>query len=251
MIAIISPARNVRPVAHNTIKTTRPLFAKEAAQLAGYLRAYSPWQLESLLDVPPERAFNLYDAYQNFNRQKEVGPALLAYYGAAYRNMAPQTFTAAQLTFAQEHLRILSALYGMLRPSNGIVNHRLGLKKDFSPEGNNLYAFWGGKIFKELYQQTDFVVNLASLEYAKLITPFMPPGNKMLTCRFLVEKPGGARGTVATVRAARGMMAGYIVRNRIANPQHLKEFDDDGYEFAPNRSTPHEYVFIQRKKLYG
>lgn len=246
MLIILAPARNVRPVACDTAPSDL-LFPAQVAQLVGFLREYSPWQLESLLDVPPARAFILYDAWQAFDVKANGTPALLAFYGAAYRNMAPQDFTPAELSFAQRHLRILSALYGVLRPLDGVLEHRLGLKKDFSPGGRDLYAVWGDALYKELYASGETVVNLASAEYAKLVTPHMRPGDAMLTCRFLLDKPGGPKGTVSTVRAARGLMARFIVKNRIDRPEDLKGFDADGYRFAPGYSNNHTYVFVKRR----
>ena len=248
MRTILAPARNVRPAACGAAPSGL-LFPAQVARLVDLLREYSPWQLESLLDVPPERAFALYDAWRAFDVNATGTPALLAFYGAAYRNMAPQDFTKADLSFAQAHLRILSALYGMLRPLDGVLDHRLGLKKDFSPGGRDLYAFWGNTLYRELYATGEWVINLASAEYAKLITPHMRPGDAMLTCRFLLDKPGGPKGTVSTVRAARGLMARFIVKNRIDRPEDLKEFDADGYRFAPGHSNGHSYAFVKRRRL--
>lgn len=250
MIAILSPARNTRPPDREGVATTRPLFIKETTRLVEALRTYSPWQLESLLDVPPQRAFDLYDAYQTFDPKAPGTPALLTYLGAAYRNMGLADFGPEDLAFAQEHLRIFSALYGMLRPLDGILPHRLGLKKDFSPGGQDLYAFWGGRLHKALYQTGELVVNLASMEYAKLVRPHMRPGERMLTCRFLVDKPGGPRATVATVRAARGLIARFIVLNRVDDPEGLRDFDADGYRFAPAASSRDELVFVRQRPRY-
>lgn len=247
MIAILAPARNVRAVDGSPVEATRPLFMQRTMQLVEALRAYSPWQLESLLDVPPQRAFALYDAYQVFDETRQGSVALLAYYGAAYRNMALEDFTRADLAFAQKHLRILSALYGMLRPLDGILEHRLGMKKDFRPYGKDLYVFWGDRLYKELYKDGDVVVNIASVEYAKLILPHMQPGDTMITCRFLVQKRGKTAATVSTVRAARGLMARFILKNRVKQPEDLKDFAAEGYEYIPSRSNEREYVFVQSK----
>lgn len=251
MIAMIAPARNLRPAVPEGICVTKAPFAAEAAQLAKALCGYSPWQLESLLDVPPARAFDLYDAYRAFDARAAGTPALPSYYGAAYRNMALGDFTPADYAFAQEHLRILSALYGLLRPLDGVLPHRLGMKKEFCPGGKTLYEFWGDKLYKALYSGGGPVVNLASEEYAKLIQPFVKPGEEMLRCRFLVEKPGGARGTVATIRAARGLMVRYIVKHRIDAPVDLCGFDADGYRFAEMLSGRHEYVFVKWRGFGG
>lgn len=251
MIAILSPARNVGPCQRSDVPVSRPMFPAEVTQLVELLRGYSPWQLESLLDVPPQRAFALHDAYAAFDLAQQGTPALLAYVGAAYRSMAPGDFSAGELAFAQGHLRIFSALYGLLRPLDGILNHRLGLKKDFSPGGQSLFAFWGDKLYRELFCTGELVLNLASQEYAKLVTPHMQAGDRLLTCRFLLDKPGGPRGTVSTVRAARGLMARFIIENGIDRPEDLRAFDSDGYQFVKARSTGAEYVFVRRRRTLG
>lgn len=246
MIVILSPARNTRTPQPAVPPAARPQFIAQAEELVGHLRQYSPWQLESLLDVPPERAFDLYAAFEAFDGRQVGMPALLAYWGAAFRNMRPGDFTPEEMAFAQEHLRILSALYGLLRPQDGILHHRLGLKKDFSPNAQNLHAFWGDKLYKAVFATRAPVVNLASAEYAKLVAAHMQPGDKMLTCRFLVQKPAGIKSTVSTIRAARGMMARYIVKNRITQPEGLRGFNADGYRFIELSSTSTEYVFVKK-----
>ncbi|MDR3120144.1 MAG: peroxide stress protein YaaA [Clostridiales bacterium] len=273
MIAILSPARNTRAPSVSPGSATHPaeprgnappaaelpptmprgsapLFPKETRALVKQLRILSPWQLESLLDVRPERALELYRAYQDFFRNSGAplpspSPSLLAFYGAAYRSMAPQDFSAEEFAFAQGHLRILSALYGLLRPLDGIMPHRLGLGRDFSPGGADLYTFWGDRLYRELFRNGDVVVNIASAEYARLVTAFLRPGDTVVTCRFLIGRPGGARGTVSTVRAARGLMARYIVKNRVTEPEGLKEFDADGYRYIPGLSRERELVFVK------
>lgn len=249
MLVILSPARNIVPALSGQA-VTKPLFMAKTMQLVRALRVYSAWQLESLLDVNAERAFTLYLAYQSFRADAPGTPSLLSYSGMAYRNMQPRAFTPAQLAFANNHLRILSALYGVLHPLDGVLPHRLGLQKDFRPGGKTLYDFWGNTLHKELFRQGELVVNLASAEYARLFIPYMRPGDKMVTCRFLVEKPGGARGTVSTVRAARGLMARFMVTQGIQKPEQLREFWLDNYEFAQSRSSETEYVFIKRRALY-
>lgn len=247
MLAVLSPARNIRPVALEGVVPTKALFPVEVMRVVSTLREYSPWQLESLLDVNPERAFELYDGYQSFDTVAPGIPALLAFYGAAFRNMNVQDFTLDDFAFAQAHLRILSALYGLLRPADGILPYRLGIKREFTVDGQELYAFWGERLYRALFQSGEMVVNLTSQEYAKLFTPYMSPNDRMITCRFLVQKQGGARGTVATVRAARGRMARFIIKNRVTRPEGLKAFDWEGYRFIASQSDAFNYVFIQER----
>jgi cytoplasmic iron level regulating protein YaaA (DUF328/UPF0246 family) len=250
MLTILSPARNVHPASPPGIAPRRPLFPKETAGIAQALRQLSPLQLETLMDVPPERVMDYFDLYQHTNFSLPGTPALASYHGAVYRNLDVPAFDAADWAFAQTHLRILSAFYGMLRPTDGILPHRLGLADAFCvAEQPDLYAYWGGRIHRALYEKGDLVVNLSSAEYVKLIKPYMIPGERMLTCRFLLQKPDGARGTVATVRIARGQMARFIVKERVDMPEGLKDFAWAGYRFIPGRSGPKEYVFIQRPEM--
>jgi cytoplasmic iron level regulating protein YaaA (DUF328/UPF0246 family) len=245
MLAIMSPARNIRPVSLVGVEPDRPLFQSETRRLADVLRGYSPWELESLLDVNPQRAFDFYDFYQRFDSAAPGTPVLLAYYGAAFRNLNAQELNLDGFFFAQEHLRILSAFYGLLRPADGILPYRFGIKRDFKINGQDLYAFWGDRLYRELYKGGGPVVNLTSVDYARLVTPYLAPEDILITCRFLVQKPGGARGTVSTVRTARGQMARYLIKNRITQPEGLKAFDWEGYRFIESRSDDFNYIFIQ------
>ncbi|MDR2933450.1 MAG: YaaA family protein [Oscillospiraceae bacterium] len=248
MLFIMSPARNSRPVTRRGVAPHKPLFIKEATRLAEILRGYSSWELESLLALNPERALDMSACYSLFDPEAPGSPALYSYYGAAYRNMNPDDFTAADFNFAQERLCILSALYGFLRPADGILPHRLGMGREFKIDGQDLYAFWGDKIHRALYADAGRVLNLASTEYAKLVTPHMRSGEEMVSCRFLIQKPDGARGTVSTVRAARGQMARYIIKNRVTRVEDIKAFDWSGYQFIPGRSDVLNYVFIQNPR---
>jgi len=245
MLVLLSPARNIRPFLNSNVEVGRPVFLPEAMRIVDVLKEYDPWRLESLLDLNPERAVEIMKCYRDFEPEAPGTPALLSYYGAAFRNMDPEDFNKSDFAFAQKQLRILSALYGILRPADGVLPHRLGMKKDFRIDGKDLYEFWGRRIYEQVFPQGVPVVNLASLEYVKLIKPFLCPGDEMVACRFLVHKQGGARGTVATIRAARGLMARYIIKNRITKPEGLKDFDMDGYRYIESRSNTREYVFIR------
>ena len=242
----MSPARNIRPVHPTGVDITPPLFPQETQRIADVVKAYDPWQLESLLDVNPQRALELYADFQRFDINNNGTPALLSYYGAAFQNMQLDDFTAEDLTFAQSSLRILSALYGMLRPLDGVLPHRLGIKPDFLVDEKDLYSFWDQRLYHALFQSGELVVNLASVDYAKFITPYLQTHDALLTCRFQVQKPNSpARGTVSTIRAARGMMARYIIKNRITTSEGMKSFDASGYRFIDALSTKMEYVFIK------
>ena len=250
MLAILSPARNVRPVRFPGVAPARPLFPAQTRRIVEALRQYSPMELESLLDVRPERALELFDGYRRFDDDSNATPALPSYHGAAFYNLNVPDFDAGDFAFAQARLRVLSALYGLLRPADGILPHRLGLRCGLEVGGKDLYAFWGDALYRALFASGELVVSLASMEYARLVDPYRAPRERMITCRFLVQHADGARGTVSTVRAARGQMARFLIKRRIDEPEGLKDFDWDGYRFIPGRSSPTEYVFIRQRKLF-
>lgn len=245
MLVVLSPARNVRPMHFPGIAPTPPLFPEHVAHILAALRQFSPLALESVLDANPDMAMDLFVRYQHFDLSDPGTPALSSYSGAAYRNLNTTDFTLEDFAFAQAHLRIFSALYGLLRPSDGILPHRLGLRCPVQVNGDDLYTFWGNRIYEALFPQTDCIVNLASMEYTQLALPYRRACDRMLTCRFLQQKPSGPRGSVATVRAARGQMARYLIKHRITVPEGLQGFDTDGYRFIPSMSDPSNYVFIQ------
>ncbi len=171
MIAILSPAMNMAKVSTPHIALTEPVFQKNAGELAQSLQAYSPWELESLLNVSPQLALRAYEAYRDFG--KDVGsPAVLSFYGLAYQNLNAQDFSAEDFAFANEHLRILSALYGLLRPSDEIHPYRLDFMCRWAKQ-QKLYNYWSESVCSELYSQTDTVINLCSGEYEKLIIPHL------------------------------------------------------------------------------
>lgn len=246
MITILAPARNMRRIEMEGIEHTAPLFPDEAQRIAGRVRELAPYELESLLDVDERRALQLHGAYRAFDATKAGTPALLANWGAAFRSMNPTDFDACDFAFAQQHLRILSALYGLLRPLDSVQEHRLGLsKRGFHVDGKDLYAYWGDRLHRALFQSGEPVLNLASENYTKLIEPYLRPQDTLIRCRFQVQKPDGARGTVATIRMARGQMARCIIKNRIDSPGDIRRFAWNGYRFMPGGSSERSYLFIQ------
>ena len=244
MLAFLSPAKNMRPCAAPAAALTAPVFEERAAALARLLREYSPWQLESLLKVNPALALKAFDAYAAFDTAAP-SPALLTYYGLAFQHMDPASFTAEDLAFAQEHVRILSALYGLLRPLDGIRPYRLEMQAPFRVEGRSLYAYWDDGPARALLAQGGPVINLASAEYANLILPHLAPGERCVTCSFLTWRRGKLVMPATAATMARGRMVRFLVRNRLDDPEGLKAFDWDDYAFAPELSTDSRYVFTR------
>ena len=243
MIAFLSPAKNMRPAPAPGVSLTRPVFQREADRLASLLRKYSPWELESLLQINPSLAMKAAGYYQDF-AEAPASAALSAYYGLAFQHLDAASLTPEDYAWAGEHLRILSALYGVLRPADGIRPYRLELQSRLRVEGQSLYAFWGERIARELFKTGEPVIHLASGEYARAVLPHRRPGDICITCEFSILRRG-KRTTLATgAKMARGEMARFLVKNRLERPTDLQAFEWDGYAFAPALSDETRYVFL-------
>ncbi len=243
MIAILSPAMNMAKVNTPDISLTEPVFIQNADELAKSLQTYSPWELESLLDVNPQLALRAYEAYRDFGEGKG-SPATLSFYGLAYQNLSAQDFSAEDFAFASEHLRILSALYGLLCPTDEIHPYRLDFMCRWAKQ-QKLYGYWGESVCRELYRQTDTVINLCSGEYEKLIIPHLTRQNRLVSCRFLENKAGKLICRATASKMARGQMARFIILNRIDKPEMLKEFDWGDYEFVEQLSGERQLIFVR------
>jgi cytoplasmic iron level regulating protein YaaA (DUF328/UPF0246 family) len=169
--------------------------------------------------------------------------------GDVYRGLKAEELGKKQLEWSQDHLRILSGLYGILKPLDLIQPYRLMMGTPFSPSSKhkNLYSFWGNQLAESLKQEVDskgVIVNLASQEYFKAV-PLQSLDRRVVTCEFK-ERKGGKVSIVSTyAKLARGMMARYIIDNKITKPADLKGFDSERYLFEPGLSTENEYVFVR------
>lgn len=246
MITIISPAKNMRQAALEGLACTQPHFLPEADFLVRRLQNISPWQLESLMKINPQIALDAFDHFAHFSAQAPGTAALLAYHGLQYKNIDPSTFTLEDFAFAQDHLRILSGLYGVLRPADGILPYRLEMQcKTSFLEEKSLYTFWGSRLYQNLFSSGQPVLNLASAEYSKAVAPHLTGRDTFITCDFLVHKLGKLRTLATSAKMARGQMVRYIVKNRLDTPEQVQSFSWDGYCFCPHYSTPSHYVFVQ------
>lgn len=233
MKIIISPAKRMIAKEDIPYETSAPLFQAESEKLRAYLKKQSYDSLKSILKTSDSLTQTIYSIYQTprFNKT----PALFTYSGLAFRTMAPDVFNDQEMKYINEHLRILSALYGVLRPMDGIEPYRLEMaaKCPFS-----LYAFWKDKIAWAL--NDEIIVNLASEEYAKCLRPY----KKMIEFKFL-DIDDREKGVYA--KKARGEMVRYMAENQIEDLNELKKFDRLGYRFIPEKSTDDFFVFKKQK----
>lgn len=245
MLAILSPAKRLAPApCPEGLALTSPLFPAEARELGELLRGYTPWQLESLMGISPELALDAFAICQGFDPGAPAAPALLAYHGLAYQHLDAPTLSPGEVAAAQGRLRILSALYGVLRPLDGVCPYRLDFMAKLRPGGKTLYRWWGDKLYRELFSAGEPVVNLCSGEYAKAVEPWLKPGDRFITVRFLQRSRGRLLTKATAAKAARGAMARWIIREGADRPEQLPAFSQGGWRFSPELSGPLRYAFL-------
>ena len=254
MLLVISPAKSMdyeTPV--GAVKHTLPDFTEHSAELIQELKKLSPAQLSELMGISDKLAqLNTArnQAWSAQINQKQAKQALLAFTGDVYVGLDAGTLTAAQLTFAQKHLRILSGLYGLLRPLDLMQAYRLEMgTKLANARGKDLYAFWGDIITEKLNEEltshnSDVLVNLASNEYFKSIKPKLLKA-AIITPIFKDWKNGQYKIISFYAKKARGLMCRYIIDNKITKVEKLKGFDYGGYAFNIGMSDAKQWVFTR------
>ena len=252
MLMIVSPAKTLDFTTPATALTPgRAEFAREAKQLVAELRGLSSGALGELMSISPELAALNAARFRSWSTRPAAGKtrtAVLAFRGDVYLGMRAETFDAQDMAFAQQHLRILSGLYGVLRPLDSIQPHRLEMgTRLVTTAGHSLYEFWGPRIARALRRQAvrsgaTVLVNLASQEYFRAVD-LEALALPVITPVFKEQRAGGLKIVSFSAKRARGMMAGYAIRNRITDPGKLKKFIADGYRFQPALSSASEWLF--------
>jgi len=254
MLILLSPAKDLTSGAVPAVKgTTQPALLDHSVPLVNKLRGLNAKKLATLMDISPKLAelnHARYQAWQLPFTPKNARPAVHVFNGEAYRGLDAANFDADDLRFAQRHLRILSGLYGVLRPLDLMQDYRLEMGTKL-PVGRakDLYAHWGDRITELLNADLaanadEVVVNLASAEYFKAVKP---KGLKarVVTPVFKDKGPGGYKVVMVHAKHQRGAMARHIIRHRLLDVEELKRYDGDGYRFAPEESSADEWVFLR------
>ena len=259
MLALISPAKKLDgstppPVA----EASEPGMLDQSEILIDEIKKLSRSDLRRLMKISPRLADVAYERHQRLGGA--LGPAnakqaVFAFRGDTYIGLDAPSLTADDLVFAQDHLRILSGLYGVLRPLDFIQSYRLEMgTKLANPRGEDLYDFWGGRITESVNAGLDAVggpvVNLASKEYFSTVRREHLKA-EVITPVFKDERGGTFRILGLFAKRARGMMARYIITNRLREAGALKDFCDGGYRYNADASTDTEFVFLRPQNLTG
>ncbi len=246
MRLIISPAKKMNVDRDSFPVSALPRFLDRTERLCHALQAMEPAALKTLWKCSDAIAKLNVERLERMELRQGLTPAFLSYEGIQYRYMAPGVFTAAELAWVEEHLRILSGFYGILRPMDGVTPYRLEMQAKLAVDGHkDLYDFWGGQLAEAIFAETDCVVNLASKEYSRCVTDHVPPGKRVVTCVFGEEQNGKIIEKGTLCKMARGEMVRFAAERQAQSPEELRAFDRLGYRFAPERSDEETYVFIK------
>ncbi len=245
MITLISPAKNMRPRGREGVVPRRPRFSESAARLLEELRRLTPAQLESLMSINPDLALTACAYFAQCDLEAPGWTALTAYNGLQYKNIDPDTLSGEEFAFLSEHLYILSGFYGLVRPDDGIQPYRLEMGGKLRFGGKNLYQFWADRLYKAVFEKKEPVLDLASAEYSKAITPFLRPEDGWVRCDFLVRRKGVLKTLATEAKMARGQMVRAIAQNRWDSPRQVQDFFWNGYGYSEALSGPGVLVFVK------
>ena len=255
MLIVISPAKTLDYESlPETKKFTLPDYLEQSQQLIKYLREYSPQDISQLMNVSSKIADLNFDRYKSWRKKftpDNAKQAILAFKGDVYSGLDASSFSASDFKFAQQHLRVLSGLYGLLRPLDLMQPYRLEMGARLATkQGKNLYDFWGEQITEGLNQQlkvikSGYLINLASNEYFKSVKPKLLNAD-IITPEFKDYKNGSYKMLGIYAKKARGSMSRFIIQNSLNQPDDIKEFNHDGYKFNKKLSKDNKWVFTRK-----
>ncbi|MGD2006002.1 MAG: peroxide stress protein YaaA [Pseudomonadales bacterium] len=251
MLFIVSPAKNLDMQRRFNAEASAIRFPEDTQELVGVMRGHGPESVAKLMKLSDKLAHLNHERYLTFNQDDNPGThALAAFNGDVYQGLDASSMSDAQLAFANQHLRILSGLYGVLRPLDDMKAYRLEMGTKLQTErGKNLYEFWGNKVTQALIEDakvlgTDTLVNLASNEYSGVVD-LKGLGLRVITPVFKDEKNGTFKIISFYAKKARGLMARYLIDHQITEAEGIKGFDVDGYQFNPGMSEGDTWVFTR------
>jgi uncharacterized protein len=256
MLAIISPAKTLDFETPWKLKNiSQPEFLHESQLLIDQLQKLPAAKVGELMSISEKLAILNVERFLNWHlpfTTENAKPAILAFRGDVYTGLDADSFSTKDLNFAQKHLRILSGLYGVLRPLDLIQAYRLEMGTMFqNSRGKNLYEFWGDKVTEHLNAElsslkSPFLVNLASNEYWSVVKPAKLQA-EIITPIFKDQKNGQYKIISFFAKKARGMMSAFMIKNQINKANDLKEFSCENYQYHPKLSNAHQWVFTRQE----
>lgn len=250
MRIIISPAKKMKVDTDSLPWQDLPVFLPQTEQLAKTLQGMSYEELKKLWKCNDAIAAENVDRLANMDLHTRLTPALLAYDGIQYQYMAPGVFTDLEFDYVQEHLRILSGFYGVLKPFDGVTPYRLEMQAKLKIcEVKDLYSYRNNSLSENIFTETDCIINLASKEYSICVSKYLPPHIRFITCVFGEEKDGKVIEKGTMCKMARGEMVRYMAENQVTDPEQIKAFSRLNYRYDPVRSDHKTFIFLLDKTI--
>lgn len=249
MIILLSPAKTLDLVTPFGETPTTPRFRAEAGRIARAAARLQPADLAGLMHISPALADLNAQRFKHFAKA-EARPAIRTFAGDVYRGFDAASAEADVIAYAQDHLRILSGLYGLLRPLDAMRPYRLEMGTSWAPAGGKLVDHWGRKVARSLLSElkaegSGIILNLASREYYAVVGRFLPQKVTLIAPDFRVRTAKGLQFQSFTAKVARGVLARFVCEERVVEPSALRDFDWDGWRFDDEGSTPQAPLFVR------
>lgn len=246
MRVIISPAKKMNVDTDTLEPAGLPVFLKETEEIMEWMQSLSFSEVKKLWGCNEKIAELNFKRFEEMELRRGLTPALLSYEGIQYQYMAPAVFEEGQYEYVQEHLRILSGFYGVLRPMDGVTPYRLEMQAKVKLSvKKDLYDYWGERLYREILDESRIIVNLASKEYSRCVERYLCPQDTLITCVFGEYVNGKVRQKGTYAKMARGEMVRFMAENKIDCPEEMKNFRRMGYVFREELSDKQNYVFVQ------
>lgn len=251
MKIIISPAKKMKREEY-VAPLHRPMFLKEAGELLSFLRSLSDSEKAKVWKVKGALLSSSLSSLSMLSLEDIGSPAIFSYDGIQYTYMSPSSFTDSMLEYAEKNLRIISGLYGLLKPLDGVGTYRLEMESPISIPGyGDLYSYWGGKIASSLMEDDRLLVNLASAEYSKAVLPFLPSSVTVVTPVFLDWEKGRYVSKGVYAKMERGEMVRFLSETGAETVEDIKKFSSRGYEFSRFLSDSNTLCFVRKDEEKG
>ncbi|OUN23395.1 peroxide stress protein YaaA [Pseudoflavonifractor sp. An85] len=249
MKIIISPAKKMRVDTDTLPWKELPAFLQDTERLCKTMQGMSDEGLKKLWKCNDAIAKLNVERLRQMDLRRNLTPAVLAYEGIQYRYMAPGVFTQQEYDYIQDHLRILSGSYGVLKPFDGVTSYRLEMQAKLRVgKSKNLYEFWGVRLAQILAEETNCILNLASKEYSVAISKHLPAGVRWITCVFGEEKDGRVMEKGTACKMTRGEMVRFLAQNQVTRVEEVTNFDGLDYHYDSTRSDENTFVFLRHSK---
>lgn len=248
MITFISPTKNMKPQRLSQ-PMSLPQFCVEAEELLDILKTYNDEDIMQIMKVNAKLAIENQQRFQSIRFDLEGSHALSSYDGLAFKYMELPSWREEDLRYANEHLRILSGFYGVVRPFDSIYPYRLEMQAHgLSERIDTLYSYWNDELMCAMRKDnTDGIyINLASKEYSQAVTPYLFDEEVCINVHFKIVKDGKLKILATAAKMARGRMVAYIMKNKIETVDGIKQFHEDGWNFQEEISSTTDYIFIKR-----